>query len=185
MRTFVAVEIPDALRTEMIAYQKRLQSFDARVRWVKPHQMHITLKFLGEIDQTQADLLDELFQSVAHEAEPFEVDVQGLGAFPNLRRPSILWSGITAGADALIGLAHSVDAAAGELGFKKEKRDFNPHLTLGRVKSLKGLPPLLERIKKDESKSFGSFRASEFVFMQSELKPTGAVYTRLNTYKLD
>ncbi len=185
MRTFVAVEIPDDLRTEVIAYQKRLQSFDAKVRCTKPGQMHITLKFLGEIDQTQADLLDELFQSVAKATAPFEMALQGLGAFPNLRRPSILWAGVADGANSLTELARSVEAAAKELGFKKEKRGFNPHLTLGRVKSPKGLPPVVERIQKDESKSFGSFRVSEFVFMQSELNPSGAVYTRLNTYNLE
>jgi 2'-5' RNA ligase len=185
MRTFVAVEIPDDLRSEVIAYQRRLQSFEARVRWVKPEQMHITLKFLGEIDQTQSDLLDELFQAVAEENAPFELELQGLGAFPNLRRPSILWAGITTGADALAGLAGQLEAAASELGFKKEKRGFNPHLTLGRVKSPKGLPPVVERIQKDESKLFGSFPVSEFVFIQSELKPTGAEYTRLNTYNFD
>ncbi|MDA0838373.1 MAG: RNA 2',3'-cyclic phosphodiesterase [Planctomycetota bacterium] len=184
MRTFVAVELPADLRTEVIAYQRRLQSFDAKVRWVKPAQMHITLKFLGEIDETQADLLHELFQVVEKETAPFEVEIQGLGAFPNLRRPSILWVGVTTGIDALAGLAGQVEATAAELGFKKEKRGFNPHLTLGRVKSPKGLPPVMERIQKDESLSFGSFQVSEFVFMQSELKPSGAEYRRLNTYNL-
>jgi len=185
MRTFVAIELPDDLRAEVIAYQHKLQSFDAQIRWVKPEQMHITLKFLGEIDQNQLNLLDELFQVVAKPTAPFEVNLQGLGAFPNLRRPSILWAGVTTGAEALSGLAGQVEVASAELGFKKEKRGFNPHLTLGRLKSPKGLPPLMDRIRKDESKLFRTFPVNEFVFMLSELKPTGAEYTRLNTYNLD
>ena len=184
MRTFIAVEISGEPREALLRYSQRLQTHDAKVRWVRPEQMHMTLKFLGEISEDQAAPISDALARIAEGAAPFEAEVRGLGGFPSLARPRVLWAGIEEGKQELVRLADQVEHEMRKLRFPKEKRGFTPHLTLGRVKSPKGLDPVCAKMQKDVGHCFGRFTVQEVVFFQSVLSPSGATYTVLGRHRL-
>ncbi len=134
-RTFVAVELSAQVRQRAADLIQRLQASDTRVNWVAPENMHITLKFLGEqADDCLVTVCQSVIQAVK-DLPPFEFHCHGAGAFPNCQRPRTLWIGVRQGADVLRQLHQRVEDALAELGYPKENRAFQPHLTIGRVRS--------------------------------------------------
>ena len=184
MRTFIAVEITGSALEAVLRYEEQLRQFPAKVRWARPEQMHLTLKFLGEIEEAQAEAVAEALKDLTGENQAFEAELKGLGGFPNLRRPNILCAGVEAGRAELTRLADQVERALEGLGFKREKRPYSPHLTLGRVKSIKGLDPVCKKLEADGDRSFGAFSVGEIVFFKSVLSPSGAEYTALGRFEL-
>ena len=135
-RTFIAVEISPEIRANAIALQESLAKTGANVKWVEPESMHVTLLFLGEVDDRELPAVCRAVQDVTANEPPFALRVSGVGAFPTPRRPKILWAGITDGADELKGLYERLEAKLFDLGcYRKEERGYTPHLTLGRAKS--------------------------------------------------
>src|SRR5262249_43274978 len=135
-RTFVAVEISEEIRANAVALQESLADTGAAVKWATPESMHITLLFLGEVDDRELPAVCRAVQDVAAREPPFALRVSGVGAFPNARHPKILWAGITEGADALKRLYDDLETKLLDLGcYRKEERGYTPHLTLGRVKA--------------------------------------------------
>lgn len=183
MRVFVAVPLPDECRTMLEQQQRRLQLHKADVRWVSPRSIHLTLKFLGEADQDALSPLIDALETASETAHAFQVQVRGLGCFPNLRNPRIVWSGIEGDAHSLAQLQRKVDAACSRMGFEPEERDFRPHLTLGRVKGKRNLQPLLDCIKIG-SELECSFTVDHYNLYKSTLKPQGAEYSVLKTVTL-
>ena len=184
MRTFIAIEISEEIRDNLSANQERLKKTDAKVRWVKPGRIHLTLKFLGEIDDTQCELVTEALKEIVESAPPFRLEIQGMGGFPNMRRPSVIWAGVRNGNDDVTALAERVEDALHGLDFPKEKRPFAPHLTIGRVKSKRGIETLSSQVEDDSEVSFGEFQISEIVLFKSDLSPAGPTYSALGRFLL-
>ena len=174
MRAFIAVEISEEARGAVARLQSELQSVGADVKWVEPENLHQTLKFLGEVEESRVpDLAAALNASLR--TPPFSFTLEGTGAFPRPEHPRILWVGVQEGKDPLIGLARAVEAACSGCGFPPEERPFSPHLTIGRVRSPKGLGRLAEKLHGTQFQS-GKSEVGEVALFQSVLRPGGPFY---------
>lgn len=183
MRLFVAVPLPAECRTMLEEQQRRLQRHKADVRWVAPRSIHLTLKFLGEVDEGVIPALIESLEKASETAHPFQLQIRGLGCFPNPKNPRVVWSGIEGESHWLAELQRKVEAACTKMGFEPEGRGFRPHLTLGRVNGKRNLQLLLDCIKIG-SELECSFTADHFSLYKSTLKPQGAEYSVLKTVML-
>lgn len=187
LRVFIALDLPDALRAELETVSLRLQRrlAGAPLRWVAAESMHLTLQFLGDIEQEQVSPLELRLRTAAAEFAAFDVRLTELGVFPNLRRPRILWAGLQA-PDSLAVLQRAIEAHMAELGFAREDRPFTPHLTLARAHrdaqpaQLAGLAAAL----KAEQLTPLAARLDELVLFRSQLNRGGAVYNPLIRIRL-
>jgi RNA 2',3'-cyclic 3'-phosphodiesterase len=184
LRTFVAVPLPDAVRNASGRLQERLRRQGLSMRWVKPGGIHLTLKFLGDVSTDALDGIAAALGQVAADAAPIALRAAGLGVFPGIRNPRVLWMGIQGATDRLIDLAGRVDAGLAACGFVPEKRPFRAHLTLARARSPVDPRHLGEILIAEGGFDPIPFSADAIVLYQSELKPDGAVYTRLATRPL-
>lgn len=191
IRAFIAVELSPELRAaianmqatvkEQLTKELRRQAPDARIQWVRPEAMHVTLKFLGNVVETGLRDIEAAMRGVTEGRTAFTLEVGGLGVFPDVRGPRVLWVGLAGSVESLVALAGDLDRALEELGFAPERRPFQPHLTLARLKErsrdigrvLAG-SSLLER-----ESTVGTLGVSTLSLMKSDLKPSGAEYTRL------
>jgi len=185
VRLFVALEIPAAVRDNFAALINELRAPDAtslknKARWVRPENLHVTLKFIGHVDAGKVDAIRAAFVEV-HCNGPVELRFRGLGFFPNEKRPRVLWAGIEASAN-LAELASEIDARLEKLGIPRETREFAPHLTLARFDP----PGISERlraaVRENAAREFGCVRSGEFHLFESKTRPTGAEYTRLSSF---
>ena len=177
VRTFVAVEIDAAVRGRAAELIRALGAAGAEVKWVDPRNLHLTLKFLDEVAVAEIPRVCDAVGRAAAEVEPFDLEVRGAGAFPNAGRPKTVWLGAGGGQDSMIALHASVEAALGKLGFRKEHRRFEPHLTLGRVRS--GGPAVADLgqlLRQQAEFDAGACHVDELVVFSSELTPAGPVY---------
>jgi 2'-5' RNA ligase len=179
VRTFVAIEIPEAVKAAMDDVQAVLRKTGADVGWVRPSGIHLTLKFLGGIEAGRVEELKESVGSAVRGHGPFALDVSGVGVFPNARAPRVVWMGVGGDLPALAALYEMVETACESIGFRREDRPFKPHLTLGRVKSPGGRNRLMDAITGLDKATAGTFTADAVSIMKSELRPTGAVYTEM------
>lgn len=178
MRTFVAIELHRELTAQIDQLQVALKKTKTDVSWVKPQNVHITLKFLGEVKEEK---IAEVYQAVENSVvgiKSFAVNLQGLGGFPNLKRPRVIWIGVEKGKEILAELYPKVEEEFFQIGFSKENRNFTPHLTIGRVKSPKNLEKLASEIT-ETSFQTDEFEVKEVVVMKSTLHPAGSIYTPL------
>jgi RNA 2',3'-cyclic 3'-phosphodiesterase len=180
MRLFVALEIPSAVRENLAALLKSLRAVSPQTRWVRPENLHVTVKFIGEVPEANlADIRGALAR--VRSDHPVTLDFRGLGFFPNDEHPRILWAGIAASPN-LKTLAVDIDKAVEKLGIPREQRPFSPHLTLTRFEP-PGLPEKLRAaIQENAARDFGSLRTSQFHLIESKLKPSGAEYTTLESF---
>src|SRR5262245_36382950 len=178
MRCFVAIDPPADVRAAIAEVQRRLRASAgaADVRWVDAAVVHLTLKFLGEVAEARVPAITESLRVVAAPAAPLALALGGLGAFPTARRARVVWIGITAGAVDLARLAGGVDQALAGLGFVPDARPFNAHLTVGRVRSPRGIGRLAGAIEAAPRDEIGAWTVREVVLYRSHLRPTGAVY---------
>lgn len=186
MRLFVAIDIPEAVRRALGELIARLRTESKGAKWVRPEAMHVTLKFIGEVEPAKVDAIRAALRAV-HSERDVEMNFRGLGFFPNERRPRVLWCGIAASSN-LAMLAADVDGALKPLDIPAESRDFVPHLTLARFSVDRGGPGAPDKLVRaaDEMKSydFGSTRETEFHLIHSQLKRSGAEYTRLESFPI-
>jgi len=183
MRLFVAIHLPQEVRGRLASVQDRLRRAQADVSWVKPANLHITLKFLGETEPTRRQRIDSVLAEAGRRAAPFSLAVAGVGAFGG-RIPRVVWVGVREGAAPLEALAAAVENGLARLGFPKEKRGFTAHFTLGRVRSPQNAESLLAAIRDEPPELFGTVSVERFVLMQSELNPSGSIYTELEGFSL-
>jgi 2'-5' RNA ligase len=149
------------------------------VRWVAPDNFHVTVKFLGAVDEARLPaVIDALHAAVPHHAR-FAIDVGGLGAFPSATRARVLWAGVVAGDGPLAALAATVDTALASLGFPREARAFSPHITVGRVREPQRAPALATLLSASQTRPFGRVAVDAVTLMRSDLSPRGARYTPL------
>ena len=180
MRLFVALEIPSAVRENLAALLKSLRAVSPQTRWARPENLHVTLKFIGEVPETKLAPIRTTLAS-ARSDQPVTLDFRGLGFFPNEKHPRVFWAGIEASPN-LKTLAADIEKAAEKLGVPREQRPFSPHLTLARFES-PGLPEKLRSaIQKNAGREFGSLCTSQFHLVESKLKSSGAEYTTLERF---
>lgn len=179
LRAFVAIEIPEIAHTFLSRISADLKKTRADVKWVRPEGIHLTLKFLGQIPGSLVPVLDEKLSQMFAEFRPFEIHVKGLGAFPSLGKPRVVWAGVKDDSQTLVTMAQRLDDVIAPLGFEREKRPFNPHLTLGRVKSNAGKAEMVDSIRQKMDASGPRFISDHAVLFQSILKPSGAEYRSL------
>ncbi len=178
MRLFVAVHLTPAVHEALARVQERLRRTDADVSWVKPGNLHATLKFLGEVEPARVDRIRTALGDAVQPHRPFTAVVAGIGNFGG-RVPRVIWVGIDEGANALTALAQDVDSACARIGFPKEKRGFTAHLTLGRVRSPRNIERLLAGIRDEPTGPLGDVPIRAVALMQSQLNPQGSIYTEL------
>lgn len=182
LRTFIALDIHPAILQSIRQKTESLRkTIGDCVRWVAEDTIHLTLKFLGDVPSSSLDLLTQMLRAEADSCPAFDMTVGGLGSFPNSKRPRVLFIGIQAPAE-LEALRRGIESAAARLGYESEARPFSPHLTLGRVRQNATLAEQ-QRIRKalDETRidAIGAVRIDSVHLYKSELKPAGAVYTKL------
>lgn len=188
VRSFVAVELPEGLKEELLELTERLKSGDHRgVRWVDPRGIHLTLKFLGDVEVDRLDDITTALEEATRGISPFQLEVGGLGVPPNPRRARMAWVGMSGEIDRLQQLQQRVESSLGNIGFPAESRKFTPHLTLARVR---------DQVSLDERRSFGhliestDFKVSHNIMvdtvflMKSQLTREGAIYSRLSSVGL-
>ena len=180
MRLFVAVEIPSAVRENLGALLKSLRAVSAQTRWVRAENLHVTLKFIGEVPETKLGAIRGALAGVRSD-QPVILDFRGLGFFPNDKHPRVFWAGIEASPN-LTTLAAEIDRAMEELGISRQQRPFSPHLTLARFEPPGLAEKLRAAIREDAAREFGTLRTSQFYLIESKLKPSGAEYTTLESF---
>jgi 2'-5' RNA ligase len=181
MRVFIAIDLPEEIRKGLGELQRALRPVTGTARWVPPDAIHITLKFIGEVAETRIRDIDSALAGLSW--KPIMVTVRGVGFFPGNRSPRVFWAGLMA--PMMPGFAEKLDARLEQLGFDKDKRAFRPHITLARARENRMDNSLVAAAQSYEQHEFGSFSADRFFLFQSELKPTGAVYTKLKEYCLE
>jgi len=179
IRAFIAVDLTDSVRERVSALQERLRSSRADVSWVAPANLHLTLKFLGNIEEDPIGSLKEALGSAAKELKPFSIRLEGIGAFPKTTSPRVLWVGVEAGKEELIGLGHAIHKACCSIGFPEEERPFSPHLTIGRVRSHQETASLIQKLQTAEFSSSEPIPVKEVVLFRSDLSPKGPTYSPL------
>jgi 2'-5' RNA ligase len=187
LRAFIAIEIPTEIKQQMIAQTADLrQKLGRSVRWVTAENTHLTLKFLGDIPPIAIDSLTRMLKEKAEQTPPFEIAVVGLGAFPNLHHPRVIWVGLNAPAT-LTELQKTLDAATTHPEHSPDKLAFSPHLTIGRVRqplSDAEKHSLPEALQNTQIGWLGNFTVQSISLFQSELKSAGPIYTCLSTVQL-
>jgi len=184
LRLFVAVEIEGRVKERIARLQGRLKTYDpiGAVRWVRPENLHLTLKFLGEVQDDVLPPLERALERVGHQVRPGVINLRGVGVFPRWDRPRVIWVGAPK-ADTLAEAAAAVDAALVPVGFEPEERPFAPHLTIGRVRRSPG-DGFAEVCKKYDQTDFGTISLDEVSLVRSRLTPKGPIYTVLRRFSL-
>ena len=184
IRTFIAIKLAPEIISKISGVQEELKKSGAEVRWVKPENIHLTLKFLGHITPEKVEKVKITTREIMKPFAPFEISVSGLGAFPKISYPRVIWMGIDEGKEELKRITSSIEENLVKMGFAKKKRPFSPHLTLGRVKSSKGRERLIEAFTKFTVSNLGNMRVTKISLIKSELTPQGPVYTTLEEIDL-
>ena len=176
VRTFVCLELPPFAREGLAATQQELRESGAQVGWVRPHNIHLTLKFLGSVPTERLGEVVQAVQQAALPAPPVRLELTELGCFPDGRAPRVIWAGLKQLPEGLRHLQLRVEKELVAIGFPAESRPFSPHFTLGRVRSGRNIRKLLAAMRAERLEPL-RFDAREIVVMGSQLHPSGAVYT--------
>jgi len=185
MRTFIAVGISDEVREKIAQIQAELKKGEPDVKWVEPENLHITLKFLGEVSEDKLPGLIEKTRLAASGISPFRVHIIGLGSFPSLTSPRVVWVGVKTGKNELRNLSERVEGNLSDLGFAKEKREFSAHLTIGRVRSGRKKEKLVKKIEEFANYDVGEFSVDKVAIMESQLSSKGPAYKIVKELRLE
>jgi 2'-5' RNA ligase len=177
IRCFVAVSLPEEVRDDLSALQERLRGRSPDLRWVTPASLHLTLKFIGEVEP---DLFDAIGRALAPPLAPepeARLAPKGVGAFPSPRRARVLWAGLSGDVPIIAGAALEVEARLEPLGVPREARPFAPHLTLARARPQGRMPDLQRALETEAGYEGPAFTVTELVLYESKLSPKGPTYT--------
>ena len=175
----MAVLLPAEVRARLAETIEALRATARGVAWVAPTNLHLTVKFLGGVEESRLEAVRAALAAATAGHAPFDVALQALGAFPTPTRPRVVWAGLAAGAAPLAALADEVDRALAAIGFPREERAFSAHVTLGRVREVRRDPALAAALARAASHPFGAFPVDRLSLMRSQLSPAGARYTEL------
>jgi 2'-5' RNA ligase len=178
IRSFVAIECYDGnLHSKVDEAQGRLKATGANIKLVEVENIHITIKFLGEIEDHIVDDVSQVIRKITF--EPFEFIIEGVGVFPNLNKPTTIWTGISSGAGELADLFNKVNDGLAKLGFEKDRRRFHPHLTVARVRSGQNRDRLVDELVCMEEMEFGKVHVDRIYLKKSVLTSKGPIYSTL------
>jgi len=176
LRCFIAIEIPDSIKSEVGGVIDAMKKCGGDIKWVTASKIHITLKFLGNTPETALPEIQDSLRSAVSPYMSFYIKICGTGVFPNRKYPRVIWAGIE-DSQTMKNLKKDIENAMTAYGYQKEDRDFTPHLTLGRVRSQKGVIATLLELDTFKSKDFGETEVDIVKLMKSELKPQGPEYS--------
>jgi 2'-5' RNA ligase len=182
IRAFIAINLAPPVIEEIAKMQTVLQEARGDIRWTRVESLHLTLKFLGDIARNQVEPIVSALREALSGRPSLHLEAQGVGAFPNLRRPRVLWAGVQG--EGIKELSETIETVLMPLDFPPEEREFTPHLTIGRVRSLRGWDRVLAVVKKHEQTYFGKSTVEQVTLYQSDLRPEGAVYSVLGAVPL-
>jgi len=180
IRTFVCIEIEDELRMKMSQVSAKLSAAGAEVKWVAEKNLHLTLKFLGGVDETVIPEVSAAVGEVAGRVEPFDVTLASVGAFPEGGSPRVVWCGLQEPTGRLEKLYYALNKALRPYAEKEEHRKFSPHITLGRARSPRRREELKQLVKDNRDTEIGPQSVDTITVMMSELTPKGPIYTPLS-----
>jgi RNA 2',3'-cyclic 3'-phosphodiesterase len=186
-RTFIAVHFSAEVIDALARCEEKLKieiGSRAKIKWVTPKNIHMTLQFLGDVDVELLPILAEELNGAFVETAAFEVEINGIGAFPSLTKPRVIWAAISEGIEGLQALFDQVHRVSVPLGFEREKRDFKPHVTLGRIRDPRKSSNISRELEKFGDHRLGKCQIDLVSLMASELKPGGPIYTRLDSFPL-
>ena len=183
MRAFIAIDMSPEIRSA-IGCIVRKAGRPASIRWVPECNMHLTLKFLGEVREDLVPFIEKKMCEAAAGQETFSVGIRGTGAFPNLIRPNVLWVGFEP-SPPLKAIFEGIEKGLSEIGIRTESRPFSPHLTIGRVRDLRGIEPVVRELATYKDAFFGTIDVHEILLMESVLKPSGAEYSKAAVIRLN
>jgi 2'-5' RNA ligase len=184
-RSFFAVELSAEIAAGIRRLRGELQERAAGVRWVRPEGIHLTLKFLGEVDPGLIEEIARTTEKAIQGVGPFTVEIRGGGGFPSAKNPRVIWIGVDDPSGMLKELQARVEGRMEELGFTREGRDYTPHLTVGRLRSGKERGTVAQALDAIRASDLGSMEVRELILFRSHLKPTGAEYTKLGSFPLE
>ncbi|MEA3369610.1 MAG: RNA 2',3'-cyclic phosphodiesterase [Candidatus Ratteibacteria bacterium] len=178
-RVFIAISLSEAISKKIEVIQDKLKKTKADVRWVKPANIHLTLKFLGNITPEQISGLKQGLEKIARKFQPFSIFIEEMGSFPSIDSPRVIWVGISRGKEILNKMNKAIEDDLAKIGFPREERAFHPHLTLGRCRSSKHRSQLAKQIK-TESAFLGALAVDRISIYKSLLTSEGPVYSLLS-----
>jgi len=184
MRLFIAVELTDEVIKNMVEMINELKETGAAVKWVEASNLHVTMKFLGWVEDRKIDNVIELASKAAAGTGGFKIKLEGTGTFPPGKSPRVLWVGITEGGDKLGKIAVSLEENLSRAGYRSEEREFSSHVTIGRIKNNEGVDKLKEKIGRYKDTGFGEAWIDSIAIMKSTLTPRGPVYEKIKEVKL-
>jgi len=182
VRAFIAIDINGSIIDELVKVQGIIASMDLDIKFVERENIHLTLKFLGEITADRINGVCDVMRGL--KVSPFTLEVKGLGAFPSVTRPRVIWAGVGEGSDNVIELYRFLDSGLRKLNFKSEDKDFIPHITIGRLRSDRNVRSLTSFLINYGEKVFGSFTVTAVRLKKSILTPRGPIYSNLYEVKL-
>ena len=184
MRLFISIDLPDALTDAVADVQEPIREAKG-LTLVTPEQAHVTLKFLGDVDEDRVPAIEEAVETAldATDVGPFETTVAGLGVFPSMDYISVVWAGVDDGADEMIRLHEAIERETTALGFDPEDHEFTPHITLGRLKDARG-KEIVQRVVREEQPTLGQFRVEQVRLTESTLTPDGPKYETVARFSL-
>ncbi len=180
-RGFIAIDI--TATSQILTFENEIAKTGADVKLVEPENIHITLKFLGDTDETYIEGIEQAMKESVRGIEPFPIQLRGTGVFPNQKYMKVLWVGIIDNGR-IEPIARSIDSSLASLGFKKEARGFSPHLTVGRVRTARNKDKLLPILQQYIEEEFTTQEVQSIVLKKSELTPKGPIYTTVREVRL-
>ena len=181
MRLFIAIPLPDTFQNIIAKIQKSIDKF-GKLKLVKPENVHLTLKFLGDVNENKIDKINKRL-SFLKNINTFTISVRGLGTFPNVKRPRVIWMGTEKGFDEINELQKKIDSSLEDMGFKKENR-FHPHYTIARVKFIAEKEKIEKFLKENTDLIFGEYTVDKIMLMESKLSPKGPRYYTIEEFHL-
>lgn len=182
-RAFIAVDINEEVRGKLVEFQRQLEATRADLKLVEPENIHVTMKFLGEVPESRVPEITEALGASLEGTKGFDIGVRGIGVFPSLRYIRVVWAGVEAGKDELVGIQKKIDLGLKPIGFRPE-RDFVPHLTLARVRTARFKDKLAAFVNDSADLEFGTSRARAIELKQSTLTQRGPIYSTLARFEL-
>lgn len=179
MRAFLALTLPDDIRRSLHALQRELAHSGADIKWVEPQNLHVTLKFLGDITEEQRRAVERLLGEAARGETAFTLGLDRAGAFPSLSSPRVVWVGLGEGKERAVQIAERIEESCGSLGLPKEDRPFAAHVTLGRVRSQRRLPMLARALRECAWRAPAPWPVTALTLYQSVLGSSGPAYSVL------
>jgi RNA 2',3'-cyclic 3'-phosphodiesterase len=184
VRAFIAVQLPVELKAKLSALQRQLRSLPAEIAWVSEAGIHLTLKFLGEVEEAQLGPVVSCLSEVAQRSQPFHLTVSGIGVFPHESAPRVLWVGIEDRTGLLVHLQHALASRLAQVGYRLDGHSYTPHLTLARLKRVSRRDEFQSLLKAHQQLEIGQLNVGEIELMESRLHASGARYSTVKAMPL-